>query len=446
MTGLLPLLLGLLGCVPGSPEDSDDEACTPRADLPAVGDLPRSPSWVSDERTYGTGLGWGDVNGDGWMDLVVASGNDMVPGPVSVHLGNAEGVLHTAPDWNSDADAYHGHLALGDVDGDGHVDIAVSRYLGLGGFGDPGGVDLYYGSATIPGSYPDWSVDGFHTFSLAFGDADGDGDLDLAVAVGEPYEGIPAPDRLYENVAGSLGTGPVWTSEAAFSLDVAFVDAEGDGDLDLVFAREGAPHARYDNADGYPGLPDWEAEGMVFGGNSLDFGDVDGDGLPDLLVSDTGLGIATLYCGPAWPSCWVRAGDPVYASAVSLVDVDGDEDLDAVLGAWWGRVEVWSNQEGVLDDAVSYRSAADGVIEAFAWHDLDGLHEEPGCMAGTGLVAIPRGARVVELDPPDAVIGDGYVTAPAGVEVDVRWARSRQLDLAVSNWAPEDGTWVFERE
>jgi len=446
MTVLLPLLVGLLGCDPEASETGDDDACTPRADAPAVSPLPRSPGWISDERTYGTGLGWGDVNGDGWMDLVVASGNDMVPGPVSVHLGNADGVLATTPDWRSDTEAYYGHLSLGDVDGDGTADIAVSRYLGDDGFGAPGGVDLYHGGPAGPGALPDWTVGGFHSFSLAFGDGDGDGDLDLAVAVGEPYEGVPAPDRLYENVAGSLGAHPVWTSEAAFSLDVAFLDVDGDADLDLVFAREGAPHARYDNADGYAGLPDWEAGGAVFGGNSLDFGDVDGDGFPDLLVSDTVVGIATLYCGQAWQPCWIRPGDPMYASAVSLVDVDGDEDLDAVLGSWWGRVEVWSNHDGVLAEVASYRSATDAVIEAFAWHDMDGLHEEPGCAAGTGLVAIPRGSRVVELDPPDAAVGDGYVTVPSGVEVDVRWARSRQLDLAVSNWEPEDGTWVFERD
>jgi len=263
--------------------------------------------------------------------------------------------------------------------------------------------------------------------------------------VGEPYEGSPEPDRLYENVGGSFGAEPVWISEAAFSLDVAFVDADADGDLDLAFAREDAPHARYDNEGGFPGLPDWEAEGTMFGGNSLDFGDVDGDGSPDLLVSDTLRGTATLYCGAAWTPCWSRPGDPVYASAVSLVDVDGDGDLDAVLGSWWGRVEVWPNHGGILAIAPSYRSAADAVLEAFAWHDLDGLHEEPGCASGTGLVEVPRGARVVEVHPPDAAVGDGYVTVPAGEVVDVRWVRSRQLDLAVSNWEPEDGTWLFER-
>jgi len=437
---LVLLLIAALDPVGGDPDDTGD-ACDPAVPGNGVPGMPRNPTWESDERSYGTGLGWGDFDDDGQRDLVVASGNDMEPGRVSVHRGPD---LDPDPE-SSDGVAYHGQLAVGDVDGDGYDDVVVARYLGLDGFGDPGGVDWYRGGPEGLAKEPAWSADGFHTFSVALGDPDGDGDLDLAVAAGEMYEGDPEPSRLYANDGDGFGAEPVWTSEPAYALDVAFVDADGDLDLDLVFARHGSPHARFDNDGGLAATPSWEASGAGFDGNTLDFGDVDGDGLPDLLVTDTEPGTARLYCGPDWDLCWSRPGTPVMTSAASLVDVDGDRDLDAVVGSWWGQIEVWPNDDGALDDRTSWRSIHTAVIEAFAWHDRDGDDEQIGCATGDGLVEVPRGARVTGVSTADAAIGDGYVTAPPGTALHVTWQRSRAPDLAVSDWDPERGTVLFER-
>jgi len=441
----LPLLLLLVAaCDPewlGSDDTGDVDPCDPAVPADQVDALPMTATWESAERSYATGLGWGDFDDDGHRDLVVASGNDMEPGRVSVHRGPD---LDPTP-ASSGGVAYHGHLAVGDVDHDGYDDVVVARYLGVDGFGSPGGVDWYRGGPEGLAKDPAWSADGFHTFAVALGDPDGDGDLDLAVAVGEVYEGDPEPSRLYENDGDGFGADPAWTSDPAYALDVAFVDADGDRDLDLVFARHGAPHARFDNDGGFPSEPSWEASGAGFDGNSLDFGDVDGDGLPDLLVTDTDPGTARLYCGPSWALCWERPGTPVMASAASLVDVDGDRDLDAVVGAWWGQIEVWPNDDGALEDRTSWRSIHTAVIEAFAWHDRDGSDEQIGCSNGDGLVEVPRGAWVTGVSTDAAAVGDGYVTAPTGTALHVTWRRSRAPDLALSDWDPEHGSVLLER-
>ncbi len=441
------MLLWLIAC--GNPPESDTDAveivdvCDAENRVP-IAPLPDRETWESAEREYGTGLAWADVNGDGWRDLVVASGNDMRPGPLSVHLGGTDG-LDPVPTEVAGRLRYHGHVAAGDVDADGYDDIVSTRFLGDAGFDQPGGIDLFRGGPAGLDPEPAWSADGFYTFSAGLGDIDGDGDLDLAVAVGESYAHDPWPQRLYTNEGGTFGAEPAWVSEdLAHAFDVGFVDWGEDGDLDLVYARSGAPHAVYETSGGLPGgLPVWQASGAGFEGNTLDVGDVDGDGQDDLLVSDNaqleGAGVVRLYCGAGWGSCW-ESGGPESWSAVSLQDLDGDDDLDAVAGSWWGPITQWTNEAGTFGDPVP--SDTSSVIEAFAWHDRDGSHLETGCAAGSGLIRLPKGALVTSSSGPVAS-GDGWASAPA--EVELVWERSRQPDLAVSNWDPDLGTWLLAR-
>jgi hypothetical protein len=372
--------------------DSDSDAPALDTAPAPIPTLPTTPGWTADEAEYGTGIGWGDVDGDGIADLVVASGNDMRAGPLSVWRGIAGDLPDPTP-TQSFGEHFHGHIAVGDVDRDGFDDVIATHLLGDGGWDELGGFDLYRGSAAGLVPEPAWSDAGFDTFGAALGDVDGDGDLDLAVAVGEPYRHEPAPQRLYENRGGSFVL--TWTSaEAVHALAVAFVDWDADGDLDLAFACSGAPHRVFGNDHGLSADPVWLADGDGFDGDAIAVGDVDGDGLPDVLVSDStyagGPGVVRLYAGPD-RSLAATSDGPFPWSAVSLVDVDGDGLLDAVAGQWWGGLTAWSSADL---SRPTWQSATSSVVEGFAWHDVD---------------------------------GDGYD------------------DLAVSNWDPADGDWLFVR-
>ena len=118
--------------------------------------------------------------------------------------------------------------------------------------------------------------------------------------------------------------------------DTAFVDVDLDGWLDLAFARDGAPHSVYFNDGGVlDSHAGWTSPGDDAGGNTLDFGDMNHDGWPDLLISDNGQhggrASSSVYCGPSLERCWENEDfEEGYPSAAAFADPDGDGDLDVV--------------------------------------------------------------------------------------------------------------------
>ena len=66
-------------------------------------------------------------------------------------------------------------------------------------FDEPGGVQVFLNAEGALESEPFWEEHGFFTFSSALGDIDGDGDLDLAVAAGEAYYNEPESSLLFCN-------------------------------------------------------------------------------------------------------------------------------------------------------------------------------------------------------------------------------------------------------
>jgi len=340
------------------------------------------------------------------------------------------------------------------VDGDGRTDVVVSVMLAPDGEG-PGGVAFYRNTGGQLTSVPVWeSEERFHSFSLALGDVDLDGDLDLAVAVGEPFFHDPGQNLLFLREGGAFAEPSAWRSEPVrHSMDVAFLDADGNGALDLAFANDLEAHTLYLNTgDGTaPGLPSttpsWEATHGPFEGNSLDHGDVDGDGHTDLVFSDSnywlgGRGTLSLYCGPAFTHCWESADPAGYQSAVALVDLDGDDDLDLAAGKWWDRVRFYRN-EGGLETLPSDETAHQAVVEAFAFHDTDGAALDDLVFEAEGpLVPLPRPCHPRASDPPGTWT-DGWLVVPGGGTVQVTCGVSPALDLLVTDWDEDEGSALY---
>ncbi len=140
-------------------------------------------------------------------------------------------------------------------------------------FAGPGGI------ATAPGWTSTDNSNGFGN-TLAWRDVDGDGFQELAISDNNQLAAGSGDFKLYDNVAGVLGTNPQWTDFGGFVSALAFADLDGDGLPELAGGLWFGGTWIYAGGAGVPygSAPQWTSNtaGTV---ESLFFGDVDGDGL-----------------------------------------------------------------------------------------------------------------------------------------------------------------------
>lgn len=437
---------------------------------------PSVASWTSYPGGVTTGGVLADLNHDGWLDLVVANGNDILRQRLEVYTNDGAGNYPTTPQWSSGDVDYHGHLSVGDVDGDGWEDVAVSVFLGSGGFGTKGRVKLYRNLGGALESLPSWScTDRYYTFSCALGDADSDGDLDLAVAVGEPYYGAPEQNRIYYNVGGTLQTSPGWLSaQSDHALDCAFGDVDGDGDLDLAFCTAGGPNRIHHQSGGALATSaSWTStDNNAQNGNSLCFGDVDADGRLDLAVSDNdqltgGQGRFKIYRSNggtlATAPYWSVSGGMVSAVILGDVHLDGYPDLAG--GIWFAGSRVYLNNAGSFPGSYSWRSTSNSTVEAMSFGDTRNLAPQSVPSESFSVNGARKAWRLLHAPVHELleVRADGVALTPAQycwnredgwlalanapvTSLTVGYLWSEALDLAVTNWDQSIGNQVFRRD
>lgn len=176
-----------------------------------------------------------------------------------------------------------------------------------------------------------------HALDAVFVDVDADDDLDIVIAAEN------APNRLYLNDGQGRFTHRVGAfGEGAHDTEhVRSADFDGDGPPDVLFVAEDDRHHQYFLGKGDGTFADATARLPARSeGNALDVGDVDGDGRPDVVVGNTGAeGQNLLWLGdPERPGHFVDATATHLPQAndqtqsVALADVEGDGDLDMVLG------------------------------------------------------------------------------------------------------------------
>lgn len=328
-----------------------------------------------------------DVNGDGYSDaLVAAPRNDTTAadaGRVYVYFGGPGTVVEVTADVTFDGEAAADQFgfavgAAGDVNGDGFADLVVGAPLNDAAGSNAGRVYVYLGGSDVPfDTGADATIDGavaqdsFGMAAAPAGDVDGDGFADLVVGAPFNDDGGLNAGRAYLISGGATLAAvptptPIMTGTPSDALGRAVAgagDVNGDGLADVVV---GAPYQDTFGTDEgaatvYLGRPlplvedltggtlIGEADYDSFGWAVASAGDVNRDGFSDLIVGAPNYDIVRENAGAAYvylggPGLAIepttdgpltgthRLGEEFGWSVASAGDTGGDGYAEVVVG------------------------------------------------------------------------------------------------------------------
>lgn len=391
---------------------------------------------VLDTGGTGTSVLAVDLDRDGVVDLV--SDNTTAPDLV-YHAGSGGGAFGSPTSIVSTAAAFDG-LVAADIDDDGDADLVVgtgsaNQYVwreNLGGFSFAGTQVIATGETAANG------------VAVADMDGDGDGDLDVVGATRGTgrfrwFENDGTPGGLGDWTGRDVGSG--FTEPFAVSV----VDLDRDGDMDVVGTDIAGFSTGWFESNG-ASPPIWTPhtiENTFTGQTTIDVGDIDGDGDPDIVIGAQGTGVIAWQENDGSPGGLGDWTSTQIASAksflmVRLVDLDADGDLDVIsaagVGASAGELSWHENTAGdgsawtsrLVDSSISqaidviasdfdqdgdldlaFNSSLSGEV---SWYRDNTVHGSGLYLASerTTIAAIPGGASSIQGADVD---GDGDLDA-----------------------------------
>ncbi|HLU49270.1 MAG TPA: CRTAC1 family protein [Planctomycetota bacterium] len=406
----------------------------------------------------GHAAAWGDVDGDGWLDLWVGAfaGDDTKP---SILLLNREGTFEPARDEILRLLGCASGAVFADLDNDGDVDLYVSNVSKDRG---PPGSDATNrlfrndgeGRFVEVSARAGLSPQGLKGRSVAVLDFDGDGLLDLAVGEDHAY-GAKRRSRLFRN-KGDLrfedATEDAGLPDELCGLGVAAGDLDGDGWPDLLFAGRDASnviflndgHGRFREAPGSRDALAWRfTTGDDFACGAA-LGDLDGDGRLDVVL---GQHFKRPWIDPVPVRAWVqrdaaggtlvleeitdRAGLvplPMKAPHIEVEDFDNDGRIDvstSIIKLAAGKASpVVFEGEGLRDGLPRFRA------HALDWNDFPTADDQATRSTGEFFEKMLRDRKI------------DYAAAGPVADFD----RDGRLDILFVSWWKDQPSFLFRNE
>jgi hypothetical protein len=377
--------------------------------------------------TFGSGVAWIDYDNDGLVDLYFVNGAPGSSNALYRNAGNGtfEDVTRRSGTAASDTRAYKTGVAVGDYDNDGRLDLYLTafgpnvlyRNNGDGTFSD------VTAAAGVAGGPNEWST------STGFLDYDRDGDLDLYVTNyldfrtdENPWCGQRTPgyrmycnptifdgvaDRLFRNngngtftdVSRQAGV----ANPAGKGLGVVFCDFDRDADTDIYVANDLVRNFLYRNdGDGtfqdvaYAAGVGFDMNGKPQAGMGVECGDVDGNGYPELFVTNFSEELNTLYENrgaglfeDVSQKAGLGSGYVPLGFGTKLFDVDNDGDLD---------IHVTNGH--VIDNITLYQPSLTYEQRDLLYENVGGRFADISKEAGAALQVprVGRGLAVADFD------------------------------------------------
>jgi hypothetical protein len=264
--------------------------------------------------TSGHDVGLGDFNGDGHLDIFLVYNR----GPSRILFGDGAGGFTDSGHAVGSPELSGTSVAVADVDQDGDPDVLVTYYR------ERARLYLNDGSGAFTPSDQEFFA------GVAPGDIDGDGDIDIVSLRAD------GPAAIWSNTRGRFVLERRTVGDPDGVGHIELVDADADGDLDVIAAGDAIESTLWQN-DGHG---EFRRARQTFNpGTRVVTGDLDRDGDIDLVIG---------------PSVWINGGGGRFrlgqtvpltiTTALHLVDIDGDGDLDllgAALDRETGNADLW---------------------------------------------------------------------------------------------------------